>query len=279
MPEAEPSPITPKPGAPGTPQVVDIMPETPRLGLDDRFTFRCDPGMDCFGRCCQDVSILLTPYDALRMKHALRIDSTEFMEKYASVMSSTDKKVPVVFLKMDPGTLKCQLVGSQGCAVYNHRPWACRMYPLGMAEPTSTNADAHRFFFTVKEELCHGHGQGEERTVRDFVASQGVEPYDAAQVSFRQLLAAMDEKKEPLTAEQSAMYYMALYDLDRFRRFVFETRFLDCFDVDEARVEAIRSDDEELLEFAVDWLAFSLFQQRRMRLKKTAQVRRAPQSA
>ena len=69
------------------------------------------------------------------------------------------------------------------------------------------------------------------------------------------------------------MYYMALYDLDRFRRFVFESRFLDCFEVDEARIEAIRTEDEDLLEFAVDWLAFSLFQQRRMKLKKTAQVR------
>jgi hypothetical protein len=260
------------------PQAVEILPETPHLGLDDRFTFRCDPGMDCFGRCCHDVSILLTPYDALRMKRALGIDSTEFMEKYASVMHSTDKKVPVVFLKMAPETLKCQFVSSQGCAIYHNRPWACRMYPIGMAEPTGTNADAHRFFFTVKEELCHGHGQGEERTVRDFIASQGVEPYDVAQASFRQLLAAVAERKEPFTAEQCAMYYMAMYDLDRFRRFVFESRFLDCFEVDEARVEAIRSDDEELLDFAIDWLAFSLFQQRRMKLRKSAQVRQDSRS-
>ena len=36
------------------------------------------------------------------------------------------------------------------------------------------------------------------------------------------------------------MFYMACYDLDRFRRFVFETRFLQLFEVDEARVEALR---------------------------------------
>ena len=59
--------------------------------------------MDCFGRCCHDVSILLTPYDVLRMRRTLQIDSSEFMEKYASVMHSTDKKVPVVFLKIDIG--------------------------------------------------------------------------------------------------------------------------------------------------------------------------------
>ena len=55
------------------------------------------------------------------------------------------------------------------------------------------------------------------------------------------------------------MFYMACYDLDRFRRFVFETRFLELFEVDEARVEAMRSDDQELLDFAIQWLRFRLF--------------------
>jgi hypothetical protein len=66
------------------------------------------------------------------------------------------------------------------------------------------------------------------------------------------------------------MYYMALYDLDRFRRFVFETRFLSLFDLDEARIDALRTDDEELLELAVEWLAFSLFQRKAMRMSKSA---------
>ncbi len=52
------------------------------------------------------------------------------------------------------------------------------------------------------------------------------------------------------------MYFMACYDLDRFRRFVFETKFLEMFDVEEERVEALRTDDIELLEFAMQWLRF-----------------------
>ena len=100
------------------------------------------------------------------------------------------------------------------------------------------------------------------------------------QSPFRRLLAVAAEQKEALTTEQCAMYYMALYDLDRFRRFVFETRFLTLFDVDEARVHSMRADDEELLELAVEWLAFSLFQQKAMRLTKSAaQQKRAKGSA
>jgi hypothetical protein len=63
------------------------------------------------------------------------------------------------------------------------------------------------------------------------------------------------------------MYYMACFDLDRFRRFVFETRFLSLFAVDEARVEALRADDEELLEFGMQWLRFSLFGEKTMKVK------------
>jgi hypothetical protein len=70
-----------------------------------------------------------------------------------------------------------------------------------------------------------------------------------------------------LSPEKLDMYYMACYDLDRFRRFVFETRFLNLFEIDEARVEAIRTSDEDLLELAIQWLRFSLFGERSMKIK------------
>ena len=68
---------------------------------------------------------------------------------------------------------------------------------------------------------------------------------------------------------------MARADIDRFRRFVFETRFLQLFDIDEARVEALRADDQELLDFGMQWLRFSIFGERSMKLRPGA----APGSA
>jgi hypothetical protein len=38
--------------------------------------------------------------------------------------------------------------------------------------------------------------------------------------------------------------------------------------VDEARVEALRRDDEELLEFALQWLRFTLFQEKTMKIRR-----------
>ena len=40
---------------------------------------------------------------------------------------------------------------------------------------------------------------------------------------------------------------------------VFESSFLEKFEVDHARQENMRRDDVELLKFGFDWLRFSLF--------------------
>lgn len=253
----------------------EFLKSTTRLGPDDRVTFACDPTLDCFGKCCHDVSIALTPYDVLRMKQATGGSSSDFLDRNTSVAYSTEANVPVVFLKMEDETKRCSLLSDKGCSVYAHRPWACRMYPLGMAEPADPRQSAQRFYFVVKEELCHGHGKGCERSIREFIEGQGVEPYDLMQSSFRKLMALAAQRKQPLSSDQCAMYYMALYDLDRFRQFVFETRFLQMFDVDESIVDEVRTNDEELLELAIKWLAFSLFQQRSMRLSKIAAQRQS----
>jgi hypothetical protein len=95
--------------------------------------------------------------------------------------------------------------------------------------------------------------------------------------SFRDLmLDPFWERGPELTPQQVDMYFMACYDLDRFRRFVFQTRFLELFDVDEARVEALRTDDLELLDFAIAWLRFSLFRQKTLKIRRSViEARRA----
>jgi len=248
-----------------------ILRDCPRMGPDDRFAFECGRHLDCFTCCCADVAIVLAPYDVLRMKRALGVDSSEFLRRYTISPFSKDQKIPAVLLKMDPQAGACPFVTPAGCSIYADRPWACRMYPLGVAEPRNATPTDHPFHFLVHEDLCHGHGQGCGTSVREWIASQGLEEYDAANASFKALM--LDEgwdQGQPLMPQQVDMYHMACYDLDRFRSFVFETRFLELFDVDETRVEAMRTDDEELLEFAIQWLRFSLLRQRTMKMRRSA---------
>jgi Fe-S-cluster containining protein len=245
-----------------------ILKDCPRMGLDDRFTFHCGADVDCFTQCCRDVAIILTPYDLLRMKRALKMDSSELLEKHTLAPRGPGQKFPMVILKMDGEEKGCPFLSKTGCGVYNDRPWACRMYPLGVAEPKNPTPEEQAFHFVVKEDLCHGHSQGKSVSVREWAQAQGIEEYEMMGAGFKDLTLHdfWDSNKE-LTPKQWDMFYMACYDLDRFRRFIFETRFLELFEVDEARVEAIRTDDEELLEFALQWLRFSLFGEKSMKIR------------
>jgi len=249
--------------------VEGILKEQARMTLDDRFTFHCGVNLGCFTACCRDVSIVLTPYDILRLKKALRLDSTEFLEKHTLPLFGAQQKFPLTILRMDPEIKKCPFVTEQGCSVYSDRPWACRMYPLGVAKPKNPSPADQPFYIVLHEELCQGHGQGETRSVGEWIAEQGIEEYEMMGASFQDLvLHDFWNRDAALTPQQAEMFYMACYDLDRFRRFVFESRFLDLFEIDEARIEALRSDDEELLEFALLWLRFSLIGEKTMKIRR-----------
>lgn len=253
-----------------------ILTEYERMSGDDRFTFRCGKDLDCFTCCCADVSIVLTPYDVLRMKRALGITSSEFLDKYTISPFTKEQRIPAVLLRMNPETKRCVFVDENGCSIYTNRPWACRMYPLGVADPKQPTASDRRFHFLLREDLCHGHGDGRTRTVREWIDEQGIEEYDMMGAGFKELmLHEFWDQNQELTPEQMDMYFMACYDLDRFRRFVFETRFLKLFDVNEARVEAIRINDVELLEFGMMWLRFALFGERTLKIRpEVAEARR-----
>jgi uncharacterized protein len=245
-----------------------ILRDCPRLGLDDTLDFHCGKDVDCFTSCCRDVSIVLTPYDVLRMKKALHLDSTEFLEKYTLLACTQKQKLPIVLLKMNPEDKHCPFVTEEGCSIYRHRPWSCRMYPLGLAEPKEPHPRERGFYFVIHENLCHGHGKGSQCSIRDWISRQGIETFEMMGESFKHLmLNEFWQKDEPIEASKLDMYVMACYDLDRFRRFIFETRFTEIFDIDEARLEALRTDDEELLVFAMEWLRFSLFKEKAMKLK------------
>lgn len=64
------------------------------------------------------------------------------------------------------------------------------------------------------------------------------------------------------------MAFMACFNVDQFRRFVFGSTFLSKFDVSEERVENMKSDDVELMIFGFDWLKFFLRGQPTLALRK-----------
>jgi hypothetical protein len=64
------------------------------------------------------------------------------------------------------------------------------------------------------------------------------------------------------------MVFMALYNIDKFRDFVFRSSFLNRFEVEPARIEKIKRSDLELLKFGFDWIKFGLFGQKLFKVKE-----------
>jgi hypothetical protein len=75
-------------------------------------------------------------------------------------------------------------------------------------------------------------------------------------------------KAQKLDEKKSKAFYMACYDIDAFRRFVFESRFLDVFDVSEEKIEKMKKDEIELMNFAFDYVKFLLMMKETLKLKK-----------
>jgi Fe-S-cluster containining protein len=243
---------------------------SPRLGLQDTFAFKCYPGVSCFNQCCTDVNIVLSPYDVLRMKKRLGITSGEFLKKYTLLPVHKDMKIPIVLLRMkDDESKSCSFLSDQGCSVYADRPWPCRMYPLGLAaqKDTPDGWRGERFYFLLKEDVCKGHHEPQEQTVRQWLDDQGLDEYDQWGEAFKELtLHEYFENGSVLSPEKMHMLYTACYDLDKFREFVFNSTLLQRFEVDEDFVEEMRYDDEALLRFAFLWLRFSLFGERTVKV-------------
>ena len=240
-----------------------ILEEYPRLEADAEFCFNCSPGISCFNQCCADVNIFLTPYDVLRLKKALNIESQEFLDKYTQLVTDRNQQLPAVQLRMkesDAG--ECFFVDQkEGCSVYENRPWPCRMYPVGQASPKEDDVSKEKmFYFILHEEVCKGFEDGKTWTISDWLKDQGIDEYDKFGEGFKEI-AFHDffEQGKVLTPQKVEMFFMACYNLDRFKDFIFDTTFLKRFEIDEKLLAQIKNDDEKLLSFAYDWVKFSLF--------------------
>jgi len=250
-----------------------VLKEYPRLSADDTFTFGCHPGVPCFNQCCGDVTIVLTPYDVLRLKRRLGLSSQDFLARHTLIPFNQDQKLPMVVMKMnDDENRTCPLVGPDGCTVYDDRPWACRMYPIGSASANlPVPGQQSEFFFLLQEPGCQGFAEGKTWTIREWVQDQGVETYNAFGKLFQDI--AHHEQLvggRELEPAQMEMFYLAQFDLDKFRTFILESSFLERFDVEPETVEKIKADDEELLKFAHRWLKFSLFGEQTIPVKDEA---------
>jgi Fe-S-cluster containining protein len=202
------------------------------------------------------------------MKNRLGLSSEQFLKEYTEPHTGEKTRFPMLKLKMDDKTLTCPFVGAEGCSIYEDRPGACRIYPLGRAASHSGGGGTKEHYFIVSEAHCLGHNEDKEWTVKEWREDQGVDEYNEMNDYWSGVItdaAALTQKE--LSSKKLQMFYLASYNLDSFRKFVFETRFLDMFDVDDEVVDEIKRDEVALMRFAIDWLRFSLFGEKMLKMR------------
>jgi len=238
--------------------------EPRKYTLDSRFKFACNKGMKCYTHCCSDLNMILTPFDIIRMKNRFGLTCDQFLAIYTKPEMLARTKLPVVTLKMlDDDKKSCPFITPEGCIIYEDRPVSCRYYPLGMAafreqeiEPTGED-----FYFMVRESHCLGFEADREWSVSEWRKDQGVDLYDDINKSWMEF---MLRKKSfgfqaELSEEGRAMFFMVSSNVDKLRRFVFESSFLEKYEVGEELLEKLRTDEVALLKFGLDWLQSALF--------------------
>ena len=257
--------MNPFPGNPVVPEAFDG---------DREIRFRCRKGIACWNACCSNIDITLTPYDVLRLRKRLGMDSATFLREYTFPYEMEKDGLPGVKLKPVEAGTACRFMAAEGCGVYDDRPTACRYYPVALLamrkQGESTDRDSYAL---VREAHCKGHDEPRTLTVDAYRREQGLEEYDRLARGWRQLV-LKKLSSGPTVGKPSArsreLFFMACYDLDRFRDFVASEAFARLHDIPEAERGAILGDDVELLQFAYRFLRQVLFGERTIALREGA---------
>jgi Fe-S-cluster containining protein len=253
-----------------------VMPEM--LEGDTTIQFQCRKGIDCWNACCSNIDISLTPVDILRLSRRLGISTTEFLVRYTFPYELEPNGIAGVKFKPVENGSACQFMRPEGCDVYTDRPTACRYYPVALLSMRRSDEYTDRNAYAlVKESHCHGHNEPRRLTIEEYRQEQGLVEYDELGRGLRQLVLKKKSSGPTVGAPSKRslqLWFMACYDLDRFRDFVASTSFNEAYDVPWDEMQRILGADTELMLFAFRFLRQTMFGEETIRMKPDAYEKR-----
>lgn len=234
------------------------------LNEEDRFCFRCHPGISCFNRCCRNLNLFLYPYDVIRLKNNLGITSEQFIDRYTDVVVRPGSHFPDVLLKMaDNAEKTCPFLSPEGCRVYADRPQTCRAFPVehGLYFDAERNRTRLVYFFRPPD-FCKGRNETTSWTQKTWEADQNASFYNQITVEWAEVLRLFADDPwggEGPTGRRGKMAFMAAYNIDAFRDFVLHSSFLKRYNVKSAVRLKLKNDDVALLRLGMAWIKLFLF--------------------
>jgi hypothetical protein len=230
-----------------------------RIKQKSHFNFQCNPDVSCFNLCCRNLNLFLYPYDVLRLKNNLNITSSQFIDQYTDIVMREESFFPDVLLKMTENQEKtCPFLSESGCQVYPDRPDACRTFPIemGIQYSETTKQDEPVYFFRPPD-FCKGVETNKSWTIDTWSTDQAVVPYHRMTIQWAKIKRLFQNDPwgpEGINGKKGKMAFMALYNIDEFRSFVFMSSFLKRYKINKELKKKMKKNDDPLLKLAFEWV-------------------------
>lgn len=167
------------------------------------FAISCDVN-GCASNCCtKSAPIILNPYELALLCRESGMSYEDLLD-----VLDTDRArgFPLVMLPRDP---VCHFWTGKGCRIYQGRPLACRLYPLGRVFEQGTSYLVHPAL-----NVCSGLVSSPSSTVGDYLASQNTETHIRMAdhwIAFVEAMEALPLQDAPVT---SVAFHMLVYSPD-----------------------------------------------------------------
>jgi Fe-S-cluster containining protein len=225
----------------------------------DTFSFRCHSAVACFNLCCRNLNLFLYPYDVVRLKNNLGMTADKFLDRYVDVVLREGNSFPDVLLRMaDNAEKTCPFLSDEGCRVYPDRPDTCRTFPVeqGVLYGPGKRRGQQVCFFRPPD-FCLGQHEDKVWTPASWAADQDAELFNKMTLEWSLVKALFQSNPwgdEGPEGAKAKMAFMATYNIDQFREFVFGSSFLKRYKVKSALLKKLETDDLAMLRFGFDWV-------------------------
>ncbi len=245
-----------------------------KLEKKDIFCFECHSEVSCFNKCCRNLNLFLYPYDVVRLKNNLNISSDAFIDQYTDIVLRPDNFFPDVLLKMADNEEKtCPFLSEAGCTVYPDRPDTCRTFPVEQGMLFNENGKVSPVHFFRPPDFCRGQDEETEWTTDTWADDQEAANYNKMTILWAELKSLFISSPwgpEGAEGNRAKMAFMAAYNVDSFKNFIFNSSFLKRYKVKPDLQKKIKRNDVELMKFGFAFIRFSIFgiQSKLLKIKK-----------
>lgn len=243
--------------------IAPFVPEGRTVIGNESFYFHCHSAVSCYLTCCHQVEMYLYPFDVLRIKNRLGMDSAKFMRSHTRIGKGSHPYFPAVLLNMaDKDGYPCPFLKDTGCSVYKDRPSACRTYPLERAvqcSPDSRSLTEH--YFITHHSYCEGHDEKRSYTLTEWQRDQVLVEYNLMNDLWAEVdafFATNPWQGEGVAGPRQQLAFMVCYNIDDFRNYLNQHNLLAGFRLSKQERRRIQRDDGELLKFGFKWLQFMI---------------------